>query len=265
MRRFVVNSRFVAGVGIVAVVTGVLAAPPLAAQGSSSQQQPPAQQQPAQQPPPANPAPQPPAPQPAPGTQKPAAPGTQKPAAPGTQKPATAQPTAPQAPAGVPLPADYVIGPEDVLTILFWRDKDMSGDVVVRPDGNISLPLLNEIPARGLTPEQLREKLVTAAGKYMEDPNVTVVVKAINSRKVFITGQVTKPGAYALAAPTTVLQLIAMAGGVQEFADTKNITVLRVESGGRQVSFRFNYKDVLKGKNLKQNIELKPGDTVVVP
>jgi polysaccharide export outer membrane protein len=167
-------------------------------------------------------------------------------------------------PAGVETPPDYVIGPDDVLAVVFWREKDLSADAAVRPDGKISLPLLNDVQASGLTPEQLRVQLTAAAAKYVTDPTVTVVVKAINSRKVFITGQVGKPGPYPLTGPTTVMQLIAVAGGVHEFADSKNIIILRVENG-RQVALRFNYKDVSKRKNLKQNIELKPGDTVVVP
>jgi polysaccharide export outer membrane protein len=137
--------------------------------------------------------------------------------------------------------------------------------VAVRPDGKISLPLVNEVHAAGLTPEQLRLKLTEAAGKLIEDPNVTVVVKTINSRKVFVIGQVNKPGPYPLTAATTVLQLLATAGGPLEYADTKKILITRTESGGRQVSFKFNYKDVIQGKNLKQNIELLPGDTVIVP
>ena len=173
-------------------------------------------------------------------------------------------PTAVAVPAGVPTPADYVIGPNDVLTVVFWRDKDISGDVVVRPDGRISVPLINELQASGLTPEQLRQQITTAAAKFVEDPTVSVVVKTINSRRVFITGQVGKPGEYPLSGPTTVLQLLAVAGGVHEFADSKNITIVRSENG-RTVAYPFNYKDVLKRKNLKQNIELKPGDTVVVP
>jgi polysaccharide biosynthesis/export protein len=168
-------------------------------------------------------------------------------------------------PNGVPtLPPDYLIGPEDVLAIVFWRDKDMSTEVMVRPDGKISLPLLNDIQASGLSPEQLRLQLIEAASKIIEEPSVAIVVKAINSRKVFVTGQVSKAGPYPLSGATTVLQLIATAGGVLEYADSKNIRVMRTENG-KPVSYRFNYKDVIKGKNLKQNIELKPGDTVIVP
>jgi polysaccharide export outer membrane protein len=168
------------------------------------------------------------------------------------------------APAGVTPPAGYVIGPEDVLAIVFWREKDMSSEVAVRPDGMISLPLINEVKAAGLTPEQLREELTKAAGRYIEVPSVSVVVKAINSRKVFITGQVPKQGAHPLTAPTTVLQMLAMAGGIHEFADAKNIRILRVVNG-KQVTYKFNYKDVSKGKNLQQNILLLPGDTIIVP
>ena len=162
------------------------------------------------------------------------------------------------------LPTGYVIGPSDVLSVVFWRDKDMSADVTVRPDGNISLPLLNDIPAAGLTPDQLRSKLVDAASKYIEDPNATVLVKEIHSRNVFITGNVAKPATYPLNGDMTVLQLIAIAGGLQEYADAKNIVVIRAENGRTQYH-KFNYKDVVRQKNVAQNIMLKPGDTVVVP
>jgi polysaccharide export outer membrane protein len=166
--------------------------------------------------------------------------------------------------ASTQVPADYVIGPDDVLTIFFWREKDLSGDVSVRPDGRISLPLINDVEAAGLTPEQLRVRLTAAADKYIEEPTVTVVVKQINSRKVFITGQIAKPGAYPMMVPTTVMQLITLAGGVQEYADGKNIQILRTENG-RPVSLRFNYDEVKRGKKLQQNIALIPGDTVIVP
>jgi polysaccharide export outer membrane protein len=167
-------------------------------------------------------------------------------------------------PAGVSTPGDYVIGPDDVLTVVFWRDKDMSSDVSVRPDGKISLPVINEVTASGLTPEQLRVELTKAASKFIADPTVSVVVKAMNSRRVFITGMVHKGGQYPLSGPTTVMQLIAMAGGLHEFADAKNISILRTEAG-RQISLRFNYEDIRKRRNLKQNVELKPGDTIIVP
>ncbi len=165
---------------------------------------------------------------------------------------------------GVPVPKGYKIGPADVLDIMFWRDKDMSAQVTVRPDGRITLPLMHDIVAIGLTPEQLRTKLETDAAQYIHDPNVTIVVKQINSRKVFITGEVAKPGSYALTGPTSVLQLISMAGGLSEYANEKRIRILRLEAG-QQLSLPFNYKDVADGKELAQNIELRPGDTVVVP
>jgi polysaccharide export outer membrane protein len=168
------------------------------------------------------------------------------------------------APAGVSLPADFVIGPEDVLGILFWREPDVSGDVTVRPDGKITLSLFGEVTAGGLTPEALRGELQKAAEHLLADANVTVVVKQINSRKVFITGQVAHPGAFPLTGPRTVMQLIALAGGLNEFADANSITIMRLEDG-RQRSFPFHYKDVARGKLMGQNMQLQPGDTVVVP
>jgi polysaccharide export outer membrane protein len=162
------------------------------------------------------------------------------------------------------VPGDYVIGADDALSIVFWRDKDMSVEVVVRPDGKISLPLLNEVQAAGYTPEQLRGQLVEAASKYLEEPNATVVVKEIRSRKVFITGNVAKPASYPLTGEMNVVQLIAQAGGLLEYADSKNIVVMRTEAG-KQQHFKVNYNDVIKQKNVAQNISLKPGDTVVVP
>jgi len=162
-------------------------------------------------------------------------------------------------------PTGYVIGVDDVLSILFWREKDLSApEITVRPDGKVTLPLLNDFQAAGLTPEQLRDMVLDAARKYIEDPNPTVIVKEIKSRKVFITGQVEKPGPYPLNGTVTVLQLIATAGGLRDFADGKNISVIRVREGKQSV-FEFNYQDLLKKRYLSQNIELAPGDTVVVP
>jgi polysaccharide biosynthesis/export protein len=188
--------------------------------------------------------------------------------------PALAATTAASAPttaaaAAVPVrsaaPSGYVIGVDDVLSILFWRDKDLSApEITVRPDGKVTLPLLNDVQAAGLTPEQLRDAVLDAARKYIEDPNPTVIVKEIKSRKVFITGQVEKPGPYPLNGSVTVLQLIATAGGLRDFADGKNISVIRV-GDGKQSVFEFNYQELLKKRYLTQNIELAPGDTVVVP
>ena len=181
----------------------------------------------------------------------------------GQRRPAQPGNTTPVAPSVV-TPPDYVIGPDDVLVIVVWREKDMSAEVVVRPDGKISLPLVNDVQAAGLTPDQLRQQLTVAANKFVEDPTITVVIKAINSRKVFITGMVAKPGPYPLMGPTTILQLLAVAGGVLEFADSEEISLVRTENG-TPVSYKVNYKELARGKNLKQNIELKPGDTIVVP
>ena len=186
-------------------------------------------------------------------------------AAPANQSPAQpATPGAPAVPAGITPPSDYVIGADDILTVVFWREKDMSMDVYVRPDGRISLPLLNDVQASGLTPDQLRASLTTAAEKFFEDPTITVVVKQINSRKVYITGMISKPGPYPLMGPLTVVNLITVAGGVLEYADTENIGVVRTENG-KSTRHRFNYKDFMRGKNLEQNIPLRPGDQIVIP
>ena len=124
--------------------------------------------------------------------------------------------------------------------------------------------LLNDVEASGLTPEQLRQKLTTEAQKFVQEPNVTVVVKQINSRRVYITGQVNRPGPYPLLSSMNVLQLIAMSGGLMEYADEEKILIVR-NVNGRTTYFTFNYKDMINRKNLKQNIDLKPDDTVIVP
>ncbi len=181
----------------------------------------------------------------------------------GARPPVT--PPRPAAPA-MDLPAEYVIGPQDVLGINFWRDTDMTGDVTVRPDGRITLPLVGDVQAAGITPEALKKKIeVAAAPLFKEQPTITVVVRQINSRKVFITGQVATPGAHVLTGPLTVMQLISLAGGLTEFAKKNEITVIRTEADGTQVVLPFRYSDVQKGRNLSQNIVLKPGDTVTVP
>ena len=176
---------------------------------------------------------------------------------------ATAKPPASPATAVTP-PSDYVIGPADVLTITYRNEKDMTGDYMVRPDGKITLPFFGDIDAIGVTPQQLSERLVKVSDKLYIDPTITVGVKVINSRKVSITGSVEKPGQYDILTPMDVVQLISLAGGLREFTDGKDITIIRKE-GGKQTSFKFNYKDVLVGKKLEQNIQLKPGDSVLVP
>ena len=164
----------------------------------------------------------------------------------------------------VPTEPGFTIGPEDVLGVLVWRDQEVSGDVTVRPDGMITLPLVRDVKAAGLTPGELADRIQEAVREFVTDASVTVVVRQMNSRRVFITGEVARPGAYSLGAPMTVMQLIAIAGGLTEFAEAKSISILRVEAG-RTKTFPFNYKDVAQGKKAQQNIALKPGDTVVVP
>ena len=199
---------------------------------------------------------------------RPATPATQgpvtgRPAQPGTQGPLTGRPaqTGPAVTStGIATPTDYVIGPDDVLGIVFWRDAEMSGDVTVRPDGMITLPLLQDIKAAGLRPDELRAKIVEAAAKLIEDPNVSVTVRQINSRNVFIVGQVVRPGGYPVSGQMTVMQMISVAGGLTEFADGKAI----VTRPDVKTPFEFNYNDVSKGKKMEQNIVLKPGDTIIV-
>jgi polysaccharide export outer membrane protein len=168
------------------------------------------------------------------------------------------------APAGVTPPADYTIGADDVLEVIVWREKDLSAEVKVRPDGKVSLPLVNDIQAGGLTPEAFRTAVTTAVTKFVEAPSVTVIVKQINSRLVFVMGEVVKPGTYPLTAPTTVLQLLAQAGGPTPFAKTDEIGVMRTVDG-KTTRHLFNYKEVARGRKIEQNIVLRPGDTVIIP
>jgi polysaccharide biosynthesis/export protein len=167
----------------------------------------------------------------------------------------------------VPTPRDYRIGPDDVLSVVFWREEAMSAEVVVRPDGKISLPLIKDVDAAGHTPEELTAEIAEAATKFIARPNVTVIVKAINSRKIFVMGQVAKPGSFPLTGDITVLQALAQAGDVLEYAKKTRIVVVRKVDGpgGKEERFTFNYKDVVQGKHTEQNILLKPGDTVIVP
>lgn len=164
---------------------------------------------------------------------------------------------------GDPESSDYVIGADDTLRISVWKEPDLSESLPVRPDGKISMPLLNDIPAAGLTPLQLKDSITEKLKKYIADPRVTVVVTAMNSRRIFVTGEVTHSGPMTLLPHMTMLQALSQAGFTQ-FANVKAIYLLRVDNG-RQKKYPFNYKDVVKGDHPEQNVELKPGDTVVVP
>jgi len=157
----------------------------------------------------------------------------------------------------------YVIGADDVLHISVWKENELTNTLPVRPDGMISMPLLNDVQAAGLTPMQLAASLTDKLKKYLSDPRVTVVVTQMNSQRIYLTGEVAKTGAQALLPNMTVLQAVASAGFTQ-FANTKGIYVLRIENG-KQQKLPFNYKDVVKGEHMEQNIVLKPGDTIVVP
>jgi polysaccharide export outer membrane protein len=161
--------------------------------------------------------------------------------------------------------ASYLIGPEDVLSVNVWKEPEASAPTVaVRPDGKISLPLLNDMQAAGFTPMQLMEQITEKLKKYIADPRVTVVVAGTNSRRVFILGEVARPGAFPMMADMTVLQALSAAGGLSQYANGSKIYVLRNQNG-TQTRLAFNYKEVLKGQKPEQNIVLKPGDTIVVP
>ena len=159
--------------------------------------------------------------------------------------------------------SDYIIGADDTLHISVWKEPDLSETLPVRPDGKISMPLLNDVPAAGLSPLQLKDSITEKLKKYIADPRVTVVVTAMNSRRIFVTGEVLHTGPMALLPHMTVLQALAQAGFTQ-FANPKAIYLLRTENG-KQVKLPFNYKEVVKGNHAEQNIALKAGDTVVVP
>jgi polysaccharide export outer membrane protein len=160
-------------------------------------------------------------------------------------------------------PSDYVIGADDVLRISVWKEPDLSEMLPVRPDGKISMPLLNDIPAAGLTPLQLKDSITEKLKKFIADPRVTVVVTAMNSQRIFVSGEVVHSGPIQLLPHMTILQALSQAG-FNQFANLKGIYLLRTENG-KQERIPFNYKDVIKGNHPEQNIQLKPGDTVVVP
>jgi polysaccharide export outer membrane protein len=180
-------------------------------------------------------------------------------------KPATtAPPDLPKSAPGV-RPESYVIGAEDTISVYVWKEPDMSKSVPVRPDGMISLPLVGEVKAAGYTPVQLQDVLADTMKKYVSDPQVTVVVEKIASLSFNIVGEVNHPGYFPLTRRMTVLDAIALAGGFKDFAKTKKVYVLRTAANGSQERLPFNYKQVIKGQNPQQNIELQPRDTIVVP
>ena len=161
------------------------------------------------------------------------------------------------------VPVDYLIGADDTLHISVWKEPDMSVTLPVRPDGKISMPLLDDVQAAGMTPMQLAASIKEKLKKYIADPRVTVVVTAMNSQRIYVLGEVLHTGSMALLPHMTMLQALSSAGFTQ-FANLKSIYLLRTENG-QQTKIRFNYKDAVKGRDTQQNIVLKPGDTIVVP
>lgn len=160
---------------------------------------------------------------------------------------------------------EYVIGPEDVLAVNVWKEDEISRQAPVRPDGKVSLPLIGDVQAAGLTPLQLQQSIRARLAAYLVNPNVTVIVQEARSHRFNVVGEVEHPGSFVLGQPLTVLDGLAMAGGFRDFAKTGGIYVLRLNPDGSHQRIPFNYKQVISGRSLQQNIRLQPGDTVVVP
>ena len=182
--------------------------------------------------------------------------------------PAVASATNPRVTAPQPVSAtddpDYEIGPGDMLNISVWKEPDLSGTVPVRPDGKVSLPLLSDVSAAGTTPTKLAATIGERLRQYLTDPRVTVIVTAANSRRIYLIGEVVRPGAISMLPNMTVLQALSTSGGFSQFANVKKMYVLRVENG-RQIKMPVNYKAAISGRAPEQNIALKAGDTIVVP
>jgi len=162
-------------------------------------------------------------------------------------------------------PADYVIGSEDVLAVNIWKEPEISRTVPVRPDGKITIPLVGDIQASGLTPKKLQDNIALGLRSYVASPEVTVIVQEVKSLKFNIVGQIAHPGSYPLSQPMTVLDAIAVGGGLKDFAKGSHIYVLRTNNDKTQQKLSFDYKQVIKGKKLAENVELRPGDTIVIP
>jgi polysaccharide export outer membrane protein len=187
-------------------------------------------------------------------------PAAQPQPAPEPVKPEVVETTKPMTVPAAVDPNSYKLGPDDVVFVRVWREPDLSGTMAVRPDGKITLPLINEIQASGLTPVQLGAEVTAALSKFVNNPQVMVAVQAVRSKRYYMSGEIQRAGAYPLASPTTIFEALTMAGGFHEFANKKKIMIIR---GGKR--FRFNWNQVVKGKNLEQNILLESGDQVIVP
>ena len=158
----------------------------------------------------------------------------------------------------------YLLGPEDAIEISVWKEPDLTKQLVVRPDGKITYPLIGEVQAAGKTVKQLQAEILKRLEKYVTDAHVTVILLKAQNYKIYVTGKVNKPGEFVIGKPVNVLQAISMAGGLTPFASPGSITVLR-SLGGKEEVYPFNYKDVANGQFLEQNRTLLPGDVVVVP
>jgi polysaccharide export outer membrane protein len=177
-----------------------------------------------------------------------------------TVKPETAEPAKPMnVPASVD-PNAYKLGPDDVIFVHVWREPDLSTSQAIRPDGKITMPVIKEVMAAGLTPTELGVEISKALSDYVKNPQVVVAVQAIRSKRYYLSGEINRPGAYPLGQPTTIFEALTMAGGFREFAGKKNIMIIR---GTKR--FKFNWNEVVKGKNLAQNIALENGDHIIVP
>ena len=161
-------------------------------------------------------------------------------------------------------PNAYIIGEQDALVITVWKEKEISGGVVVRPDGKITVPLVGEIKVVGMTPMHLQSVLMEKLKPFVTVPQVSVAVTEIRSRKIYLIGHAAREGPFPINSTTSVLQIIAQAGGLKDFAKRKKIYILR-QHGTDQTRFDFNYDQVIKGQHIEQNILLEPGDTIVVP
>ena len=163
-----------------------------------------------------------------------------------------------------PDPPTYVIQPNDILEIFVWKEPELSRKVLVRPDGRISFPLVQDLQASGATPVELKQRIETRLKEYISAPNVTVIVDTIQHYKIYVIGRVQKPGSFTAEKPISALQALTLAGGFQDYAKESDITIIR-SNGNEHVVFQFDYKEVIKGKKPNENILLEPGDVVVVP